>query len=610
MSMTYQQRVNKNRLRGFSLLEMSIVLIIVATLTGLGIQSGANMMETARVSQTQKKIEQIKRAIYVYRVSNNRIPCPASLTLPVSSVNFGVQGPNSAACIDVTAGAATANFTDTTVTVVEGAVPTKSLNLPDEFAFDGWGNRIRYAASLLYTETDSFKKTLPDDTCGTVQVTDGTGASNFRTQEAVYALVSHGSNGHGAYTRSGSVKSAGSTNVDEQKNCSCNASGVATTYAANYTQRALYQNPASSSDIYDDTVEYQMRWQMPAYTEGQSSANAPFAVVNHIGTGPSTNRLRSFNLKGDILTANADATTAPMPALGDTIPVFTPDDSYLAVGACTAPWSQIATVYKTGCKRLSKTGAVIVSPVDNCAYHNAFSREGKYLGFATSRFQIFSGANYSTYLSTVMVGTTGPLGPIAFSPTDNVAIIGDSLTGGTVFLRSFTYNTSTDTFTPGPTVSIPEPGGGFAFESLRFSKNGRYLAVGMRNLNTLRLYKVASDGSLTPIALAQTGNMATNPVLAAFSPDGSLMAVSSNFRVYIYRVDSTTDTFTYDNDFDAITWGQLAFSPDNKYLAQNNGSVLWKRNTSTGTTFTRVPPASITPVPPNTSNGVVFRNNP
>ena len=585
---------------------MSIVLIIIATLTGLGIQSGANMIESTRQVQTNTKLAQIKRAIYVFRVSNSRVPCPASLTLPVSAPNFGVQGPNSSGCIDVAVGAATASTTNGAA--VEGAVPTKSLNLPDEFAFDGWGNRIRYAATLFYTETDSFKKSLPNDTCGTVSILDGTGASNFRTQDAVYALTSHGPNGHGAYTRSGAIKNAGSANTDEQRNCSCNSSAIATTFTSTYTQRGIYQNPASSSDVFDDIVEYQLRWQMPAYTEGEASASAPFAVVNHIGVGPSTNRLRSFNMVGDVLTANADATTAPMPALGDTIPVFTRDDSYVAAASCTNPWDQVAVVYKTGCKKLSTNGTVVVSPTNNCAYFNSFSREGKYLGLSAYDIQIFSGANYSTQLS-VLPGATGPVGPIAFSPTNNVVIVGNSPAGGTVFLRSYTYNTSTDVFTPGPVVNIADPGGGFSFSSIVYSKDGRYVAVGMVGQSSLRLYKAAADGTLTPIALAQTGQMATQSAHGAFSPDGSLLAVFSNFDMYIYRVDTTTDTFTFDNSITPVTWGQMSFSPDSLYLAQNAGQSVYKRDTATSTTFTVVPPASVTPAPPNMSNGTVFRNN-
>jgi prepilin-type N-terminal cleavage/methylation domain-containing protein len=248
--------------RGFTLLELAIVITIIATMTGMGIMAGVNALENARISQTNNKIAQIERAIWAYRVSNDRLPCPASLTLPLTSANFGVEGPNSANCINATAGAATGNFTSTDGFVVEGQVPTKTLGVPDDFAFDGWGNRLRYSVNLQLVETNGFSSTPADDTCAGSKITDGTSPTNFRTQSAAYALVSHGPNGHGAYTRSGAVKNAGSTNTGELSNCSCNSTAAATTYTATYVQRAEFRNPASSTDQFDDIVDYQMIWQM------------------------------------------------------------------------------------------------------------------------------------------------------------------------------------------------------------------------------------------------------------------------------------------------------------------------------------------------------------
>ena len=142
-----------------------------------------------------------------------------------------------------------------------------------------------------------------------------------------------------------------------------------------------------------------------------------------------------------------------------------------------------------------------------------------------------------------------------------------------------------------------------------FSKNGAYLAVGLRYQAGIKLYKSTGGGTLTPIAITPTGNMATWQSAAGFSPDGSLLVVASYYRLYVYTIDAATDTFTYNNDFDSVTWGTPSFSPDSQFLTINSG-ILFKRDSTAGATFTRITaPAPFSPAPTGTAMTTVFRNN-
>ncbi|MCZ2154069.1 MAG: type II secretion system GspH family protein, partial [Bryobacterales bacterium] len=196
------------RQRGFSLLELSIVLVVIGVITGLGITAGVNQLERSRENQTSEKMKTIMEAVMTFRTVNGRIPCPSSLTAPPTDTNYGVEAANKGSC---TGGSPAANFSGSGV--ADGGVPVKALLLPDDFMFDGWGNRIRYSVRADATATNAFSSIPANDTCGGIQVRDASG--NNRTSSALIALISHGSNGHGAYTRSGAVRSSGSTEASE-----------------------------------------------------------------------------------------------------------------------------------------------------------------------------------------------------------------------------------------------------------------------------------------------------------------------------------------------------------------------------------------------------------
>ncbi|APW58615.1 prepilin-type N-terminal cleavage/methylation domain-containing protein [Paludisphaera borealis] len=243
---------------GFTLIELSIVLVIIALITGMSISMGLGMVETARRVQTASKLDTIENALMSYRTVYNRLPCPANAFLLPTNASYGLEAANTGTC---TGGTPAANFSDTTHNVVEGAVPFKALNLPEEFMYDGWGRKFAYAVNKLVTASRAMASMSLTEQCG-ISVTDAGGVAGNRTSGSLYSLVSFGADGHGGYTKTGTRVNASSTNVDELTNCHCNSSAVATTYAANYVQKEATRNPASSTDVFDDIVRFKERWQM------------------------------------------------------------------------------------------------------------------------------------------------------------------------------------------------------------------------------------------------------------------------------------------------------------------------------------------------------------
>lgn len=64
--------------RGFSLIEISLVLIIAGLALGAGLQALGPQLEQRRYSQTQEQLQAASDALFGFLVLNRRLPCPAS----------------------------------------------------------------------------------------------------------------------------------------------------------------------------------------------------------------------------------------------------------------------------------------------------------------------------------------------------------------------------------------------------------------------------------------------------------------------------------------------------------------------------------------------------
>ncbi len=254
------------RHEGFSLVEISIVLVVVATMLAGVLPAITEGTKVRDIDTTADRMEAIQKALQAYFSTNQELPCPSDITLGVNESlgNFGVQG-NGNDCRTVAVGQPIANWTDG-VNVVGGGVPTKTLGLPDEYAFDGWGRRIYYHVDRRATVVGTF------NTSGAITVNDGAGTP--RTAAGVYALVSAGRNGHGAFTRAGGTVrlDTGSVNLDERENCQSTGTvcpGTASGYNATLVQKLEgATNPNNPTTNFDDLVTYKLRGSLLAGDAG------------------------------------------------------------------------------------------------------------------------------------------------------------------------------------------------------------------------------------------------------------------------------------------------------------------------------------------------------
>jgi prepilin-type N-terminal cleavage/methylation domain-containing protein len=202
----------KNTQRGFSLLELSISLMIIA----LVISSGLNLT-TANVLRTQAegtldKLDDIKTALRVYLREYNRLPCPASITLAPTNALYGRSATD---CADATppAGLTRVEYPAASGRFVRiGGVPFYTLGLPARYGIDEYNNRIVYAVM------ESAITSLTIATTGNIRVLDNAGT--VITSDVVLVLVSPGATHHGGYTgKTGALFSACNTTNKDGENC-------------------------------------------------------------------------------------------------------------------------------------------------------------------------------------------------------------------------------------------------------------------------------------------------------------------------------------------------------------------------------------------------------
>ena len=196
--------------KGFSLVELTIVLIIVSLLaSGLlfGIAAQRNAAET---SDARRQLENIHEALVGYAMANGRLPCPAPASIPNSDANAGKA-------IDV-------DENNKFCTTDHGVLPWVTLGIPET---DPWGNRFSYSASRAYTQFKSpeAQASFSLASVGNINVKESAGSTTSIASELPAVVVSHGSMSAGAYQSSG-AKLPGASG-DEAENADADLSFVA-----------------------------------------------------------------------------------------------------------------------------------------------------------------------------------------------------------------------------------------------------------------------------------------------------------------------------------------------------------------------------------------------
>jgi prepilin-type N-terminal cleavage/methylation domain-containing protein len=182
--------------KGFTLTELTIVLVIVALLLGGMLVPLSAQRDLQDSRETQKQLSDISEALLGYAAAHNAtdgrpyLPCP-------DTDNDGFE-----------------NRTGSTCANQEGRLPWIELGVGRE---DAWGNRFRYRVAATYSNmTTGFVlgqtgalRICEDPTCAP--------SSTILANNLPVVIISHGKNGAGAFNVSGGTNPA-PTGTDEISN--------------------------------------------------------------------------------------------------------------------------------------------------------------------------------------------------------------------------------------------------------------------------------------------------------------------------------------------------------------------------------------------------------
>ena len=135
------------RQRGFSLVEIAVVLVITGLALGTGLALLNARMAQAKVDTTKTRVEAIRQAMTIFVSQNYRLPCPAAPGLTRGLANYNIEQVTGASGSQICTAASglTNNINGTTpLGVSRGTVPCVTLGLSEDTCTDGWSSRFTY----------------------------------------------------------------------------------------------------------------------------------------------------------------------------------------------------------------------------------------------------------------------------------------------------------------------------------------------------------------------------------------------------------------------------------------------------------------------------------
>lgn len=179
-----KKNTSNTYLKGFSLLELTIVLAVVGVISAGSIIAYSEFHDHAKWQESQGKLAVVKKAIIKFTQKNKFVPCPDSNqdgfesrtvvrgripAVPATPAIQAVPGTESRPTIPaipaVPAQPAIPNIPVSTCTADSGTVPYETLGLSRAAVEDSWGNLIVYAVDQGVTSADAMLSCPEDTSC-------------------------------------------------------------------------------------------------------------------------------------------------------------------------------------------------------------------------------------------------------------------------------------------------------------------------------------------------------------------------------------------------------------------------------------------------------------
>jgi prepilin-type N-terminal cleavage/methylation domain-containing protein len=253
-----------SNLLGYTLIELSVVLVIISLLTAGGLTLGAGMVNQAAHIDTKKILNQIDQSLRDYYTVNGRLPCPAVRDLAITHADFGREV-NSGACNIDSEIAGTRYSNDVHI----GMIPVRALGLSDRAASDKYGNRILYAVTRQLTDASVFGAEE-----GAIQVLPAIGGAIL--DDAAYFVWSAGKDHKGAplYTTAAIPNACAGAALDEEN---CNNDHI--------FREAPFNNGEVEANFFDDHARWAPKFHLSAMSSSSDTLWAANGDTNLYSVG-------------------------------------------------------------------------------------------------------------------------------------------------------------------------------------------------------------------------------------------------------------------------------------------------------------------------------------
>lgn len=138
---------------------MAIVLVIIGLLLGGLIPALSAQMESQRINETRRQLNEISNALSGYAIINGKLPCPSTVAYGEPDDACASPSPDS-------------------------YLPWKTLGVSET---DAWGGKWRYRVDAAFASSASF--TLTTTPSSSLQIQDGSGNAITSNSERPVAIV-------------------------------------------------------------------------------------------------------------------------------------------------------------------------------------------------------------------------------------------------------------------------------------------------------------------------------------------------------------------------------------------------------------------------------------
>jgi prepilin-type N-terminal cleavage/methylation domain-containing protein len=246
--------------KAFSLIELSIVIVIVSIMITGVLSVSVSSINNAKIKTTNDRMKEVYKAMGNFLLVNKRLPCPAAIT-KVKSVDsdYGAEVGGGSGC------SGEGVYQSATVsTLVYGMVPVRALGLANDMAEDGFESKFTYIVDKDMTNTFEATPTLGNATFSTGTYTSiltindkPGGGTQAITVDAIMALISHGANKSGAFNANSATQNTRSSNADELENDATTFDNAPTPKTAAFD--IIIISSSADSDVFDDIVFFKRR---------------------------------------------------------------------------------------------------------------------------------------------------------------------------------------------------------------------------------------------------------------------------------------------------------------------------------------------------------------